>query len=127
MTDKIESITLPLLITGGLVIYPNNPQMIDVGRSFTVNAFKASKANTNSLIIVTAQTQPDIEVPSFETIHKIGTLCRIVSASDRTDGVKVRVEPLERVEITAMSENDGYYVGEAHVKNIPEPDETTDE
>jgi ATP-dependent Lon protease len=125
MTDKIESLTLPLLITRGLVIYPNNPQMIDVGRSFTVNAFKASKSGANSLIIVTAQTSPEIEVPTYETIHKFGTLCRIISASDRQDGVKVRVEPLERVEIISMSENDGYFVGEAHINNIPEPDETT--
>ena len=125
MTDNIQSLTLPLLITRGLVIYPNNPQMIDVGRNFTVNAFKASKAGANSLIIVTAQTQPDIEVPTYDTIHKFGTLCRIVSASDRQDGVKVRVEPLERVEIVSMSENDGYFVGEARVNNIPEPDETT--
>jgi ATP-dependent Lon protease len=99
--------------------------MIDVGRSFTVNAFKASKSGANSLIIVTAQTSPEIEVPTYETIHKFGTLCRIISASDRQDGVKVRVEPLERVEIISMSENDGYFVGEAHINNIPEPDETT--
>ena len=125
MSDRIESLTLPVLITRGLVVFPNNPQMIDAGRSFTVNAFKASRSGANSLIIVTTQLNPETEVPSFDTIHKIGTLCRITSASDRQDGVKIRVEPLERVQITSLFENDGYFVANAHVDNIPEPDETT--
>ena len=65
MSDKIESLTLPVLITRGLVVFPNNPQMIDAGRSFTVNAFKASRNGANSLIIVTTQLDPEIEVPTF--------------------------------------------------------------
>lgn len=127
MPDKIESLTLPLLITRGLVVYPNNPQMIDAGRSFTINAFKASRSGANSLIIVTAQTNPDIERPDFNSIYKFGTLCRITSASDRADGIKIRIEPLERVEITALTENDGYFVASAHVNNVTEPDETTNQ
>ncbi|MBR2507378.1 MAG: endopeptidase La [Bacilli bacterium] len=127
MQDKIESLTLPVLITRGLVVYPNNPQMIDAGRSFTINAFKASRSGANSLIIVTAQINPDIETPDFDSIHKFGTLCRITSASDRPDGIKIRIEPLERVEITALTKNDGYFVAQAHVNNVSEPDETTNQ
>lgn len=125
MSDKKETITLPLLITRGFVIYPGSSHVIEVGRSFTFNAFKASRASANSLLIITSQNDPNVEYPGFDDIYHIGTLCRILSSNDREDGTRVRVEPLERVSILSMVENDGYFVSEVLVDNIQEIDEQT--
>ena len=125
MSDKKETITLPLLITRGFVIYPGSSHVIEVGRRFTFNAFKASRASANSLLIITSQNDPNVEYPGFDDIYHIGTLCRILSSNDREDGTRVRVEPLERVSILSMVENDGYFVSEVLVNNIQEIDEQT--
>ena len=44
MPEKANILTLPLLITRALVIFPGNQQLIEAGREFSIDAIKASKA-----------------------------------------------------------------------------------
>ena len=123
MSDN-QRLTLPLLITRGLILFPNCSQFIEAGRDFTLKALEESKANANSLILVTSQKESNVDVPAFEDIYSIGTLCRIVSITTRDSSSRVKIEPMERVEILSLSDNDGFFVAEAQINNAKEGDET---
>ena len=123
MVTKPDNFTLPLLVTRALVIFPGNQQLIEAGRDFSIEAIKASRANSDSLIFVTSQIDSTIENPTFEDIYQIGTVCRIISCSDRNEHLRVRVEVLYRAKLEKMfvnEENAKFLVAQGSINSIPE-------
>ena len=89
MADKPQALTLPLLITRALVIFPKNQQLIEAGRDFSISAVNVSKNECDSLILVTSQKQMNVEKPSQEDVFDVGVLCHIVSVSERDNRLRV--------------------------------------
>ena len=95
MPEKANVLTLPLLVTRALVIFPGNQQLIEAGRGFSIDAIKASKANSDSLLFVTSQINPNVENPTKDDVYLTGTICRILSSTERNEHIRVRVEVIE--------------------------------
>ena len=58
MADKPKVLSLPLLITRSLVIFPGNQQLIEAGREFSINAINLSRNKADSLIYISSQIKP---------------------------------------------------------------------
>ncbi|MCX5774878.1 MAG: LON peptidase substrate-binding domain-containing protein, partial [Firmicutes bacterium] len=95
---KKEDVALPLLITRGLILFPNNPQTIEAARGFSVMAIEESKRAFDGLILVVAQKTPDKDDPQLEDMYQIGTLCRISTFTQQKNFVRVKATPLSRVQ-----------------------------
>ena len=121
MADKPQALTLPLLITRALVIFPKNQQLIEAGRDFSISAVNVSKNECDSLILVTSQKQMNVEKPSQEDVFDVGVLCHIVSVSERDNRLRVRIEVLERVKLSDVKfdENGGYYTAIGGMNPLP--------
>ena len=123
MPEKANILTLPLLVTRALVIFPGNQQLIEAGREFSIDAIKASKANSDSLLFVTSQINPNVENPTKDDVYLTGTICRILSSTERNEHIRVRVEVIERAKIDTIFENDDngkYLVAQGSVSKIPD-------
>lgn len=112
MADKKQTLTLPLLIARALVVFPGSQQLIDAGRSISVNAVNAAKNESDSLLFLTTQIESDNDNPTEKDIYKVGNLCRIIGITERTNHLRVRVEVIERVELSQFFFDDkhGYFV-----------------
>src|SRR5574344_1170954 len=110
-----QTMTLPLLITRGLVVFPKNPQNIDAGREFSVNAIKEANANTDGLIVVVTQRSPEVEDPEEADIYTVGTLCKITNTTDHKKYLRIKANPSARVRILKSSKTNGYYVASVEV------------
>ncbi len=125
MSMNNEKLTLPVLITRSVVLFPGVPQIIEAGRPISINAINSARDNADSLIFVTTQINFEIENPSPDDFYKVGTLCRITSYNQRNNGIKIRVEPLEKIHLDLVSENEqGYYVAEGSVVRMQQYDAT---
>ncbi len=100
--DNSENLTLPLLVTKGLIIFPNMSEEIDAARSFSVKAIDDAKEQTNSLLFVVAQKDPKIDNPEVKDLYAFGTLCRIVSYSKGESSTRVRVVGMKRARFTKV-------------------------
>lgn len=122
MADKPKSLNLPLLITRSLVVFPGNQQLIEAGRDFSINAINLSRNKTDSLLFITSQLSSENENPTINDIYHFGTLCHIISCSERDNRLRVRVEVLERVafENIAIDEAEKTYVSDGHIVDMPE-------
>ena len=111
MANKPQALTLPLLITRALVVFPNTQQVIEAGRDFSISAVTASKNECDSLILVTCQKHLSTENPTDKDVFEEGVLCHIISVSERDNRLKVRLEVVERVKLSDVrfEENAGYY------------------
>ena len=92
-----NNLTLPLLITRGLVVFPNMTEEIEAARPFSVQAVKDAKEMTNSLLFIVAQKSPDLDDPKEDDLYKVGTLCRIVSYAQNGSSIRLRVVGSQRV------------------------------
>ena len=121
MANKPQAITLPLLITRALVIFPKNQQLIEAGRDFSISAVNASKNECDSLILVASQKSYDEDNPKPEDVYNIGVLCHIISVSERDNRLIVRLEVVERVKLSDIrfEENAGYYSAIGGMDPIP--------
>ena len=121
MGNKPQALTLPLLITRSLVVFPGNQTLIEAGRDFSISAVNASKNECDSLILVTCQKHFDVEQPKAEDVYEVGVLCHIVSLSERDNRLKVRIEVIDRVKLSDIKfeENAGYYSAIGGMYPIP--------
>ena len=51
MAESPSTLTLPLLITKGLILFPKNQKLIDAGRDFSINSIKVSKEKSDSFFL----------------------------------------------------------------------------
>lgn len=108
--------SLPLLITRGLVVFPEMTEMIEAARLFSLAAIDTAKSLTNSLIFVTAQKDPSKEEPLVEDdIYLTGTLCRILSVSKNDRSTRIRLVGSKRVKLSNMRLENGSYVTDGYV------------
>ena len=129
MSDKPQTLTLPLLPTRSFVLFPSTIQPIEAGRSFSINAIHAAHLQADSLLFVACQKNPNDEIVDFDNIYHVGTLCRIVSIVEKGDLVRVRVDVVERIVLDEVTfdQTNGYYVAKATIDNVPQMDDVTNE
>ena len=129
MPNKPQKLTLPLLITRGAIVFPGTQSSLDAGREFSVNCVDAGRSQTDSLIFVTSQIDEDVDNPTENDIFKVGTLCHILTVSSRDGYYRVRIEGVERVELTSVKydENGKLFVAEGSVLPILPIDEEKNE
>jgi ATP-dependent Lon protease len=111
-----DKITLPLLVTRGLFVFPGNQEQIEVGRPYSVAAVDASRAKTNSLILITAQKAASVDDITVEDIFEDASLCRIANVIEAQGaGYQIRVEGSKRAHLEAIRMEDGSFVADATI------------
>ncbi len=99
---KKEEVVLPLLITRGLVLFPNNPQMIEAAREFSVAAIEEARNAFDGSILIVAQKSPEKDDPDLNDIYAIGTLCKINGYTQQKNFVRVKATPIARVQLSML-------------------------
>ncbi|MFA5283889.1 MAG: endopeptidase La, partial [Bacilli bacterium] len=125
MAEK-EKIVLPLLVTRGLVIFPNSNQTVEASREFSMATIDASRNFSDSLLLVVSQMNPSIDSPTEADLYKVGALCRIISFGDQKKYYRIRVTCSNRVKLDKIAFKDGYFVAESEVLDDVEGDHDTE-
>ena len=103
MSEQEEKtiLTLPVICTRGMVVFPNNDLTLDVGRSKSLRAIDDGTNLYDDNIIFVSQKNPSVEDPSFDDIFNYGTLCKIKKKIRRNSSgtIKLTVTGVERVEL----------------------------
>lgn len=127
MEDKTpnekQSLTLPFLITKGLVVYPNMNEAVDAGRPYSMEAIRQAKANSNSLLFVGCQKEADkddIKIP--DDVFETATLCRIVYSNEKDGSIKVRLIGSRRVLLSNIRFEKGSYIADGSILEDEEGD-----
>ena len=127
MAENPSSLTLPLLITKGLILFPKNQKLIDAGRDFSINAIKVAKEKTDSLILIVSQKEGEIENPTADDIFSTGVLARVISISEREKRLRSRVEVIDRVNLSNVhiDEEDKCFVADGTILEALQVDSDT--
>ena len=125
-TSLIESSDVshvPVLPLRDVVVYPNMVIPLFVGRDKSIQALDAAMANNKQILLV-AQKSAELDEPSFDDFHTIGTLSTILQLLKLPDGtIKVLVEGAERAKVIRFAEESEYFTAEISVLQNEEPED----
>lgn len=103
---KVENVRVPLVYTRGVIVFPEQEVIIDVGRDKSVHAVEDAQADFDSHVCLVAQKDLTIENPTIAELYEFGTLCQIKHIR-RMDGyLRVKFRGLERAKIHTIIDDD---------------------
>ena len=100
---------LPLLPVRDIVVFPYMVLPLFVGREMSIKAIEAALAG-NRMIFLATQKALDVENPTPEDIHSIGTvgiIMRMLKLPD--ERIKILVQGLSKAKISGYIQTDPYY------------------
>lgn len=103
--EKTE-VNVPVIATRGVLIFPGQEVMIEVGREKSVNAVEEAMAYFDGQVFVVSQKDVLIDEPHEADLFTMGTLCRIKSSRKKEGFMRVTFTGLGRASVIRLSEDD---------------------
>ena len=118
MNNEQLPMDLPILALRNTVLFPGVVIPITAGRDKSIKLINDANA-AGKVIGVVSQKNEDIEEPTFNDIHRIGTVARILRVLKMPDGnVTVILQGKKRFEIDEMTTEEPYM--KATIKEVEE-------
>jgi len=93
-----------------VVVYPHMVIPLFVGREKSIKALDAAMQDNKQILLV-AQKSADIDEPTVDDVHEIGTMATILQLLKLPDGtIKVLVEGVQRAAVNNLREGDEFFV-----------------
>ncbi|MGV6860986.1 MAG: endopeptidase La [Putridiphycobacter sp.] len=100
---------LPILPLRNNTLFPGVVIPITVGRDKSIKLIEDAY-NSDKIIGVVSQLKADIEEPTAEDLHKIGTVAQIIKKLKMPDGsTTIIIQGKRRFEISSMIQNEPYF------------------
>ena len=96
MMNESTVLTLPVVCTRGMIVFPGNRLTLDVGRPLSLKALELSSQNYDNNIIFVSQMNPVVDDPKYNDVFHVGTLCKIER--------KVRRDSAGTIKLTVVGE-----------------------
>ncbi len=104
--SKNTVLTLPVICTRGMLVFPDNRLTLDVGRPVSLRAIDLSEKYDSNIVFV-SQIDPTMDLPSYDNVYHVGTICRVEKKVQRSSGtIKLTVVGERRVAIHSFMEEE---------------------
>ena len=123
---KQDSSTLSVLPLRDVVVFPNMVIPLFVGREKSIIALDSAMSSGKEILLV-AQKRADIDEPSIQDLHEIGTLSKILQLLKLPDGtVKVLVEGSKRIKVLNLKFDECFTADYINLQNNDSDDREID-
>ncbi len=121
----MNEISMPVVALRGLTILPEMVVHFDVSRECSINAVNAAMEEEGQKLFLTAQKDPEIDMPEAEDLHKIGCVAVIKQIIKLPKNIlRVLVAGECRAEFTEFEMTDPYY--RAIICELPDENQLSD-
>ena len=108
-----EVIKIPLLPLRGMLLYPYMFAHLDVGRDRSIQAIHEAMSNSDKLLFLSMQKDPQTDEPEPEDIYDVGTVAIVKQRLQLPGGsIRILVEGLYRARMLGCSQTKPYMVAE---------------
>ncbi len=97
---------VPVICTRGIVIFPGQDVMIEVGRAKSINAVNESSVNYDSLVWVVCQNDIMVDDPKEENLYRVGTLSKIKIVRRKEGFMRVTFTGIKRASLDALEDTE---------------------
>lgn len=111
MENSKMQVGVPVVCTRGVIVFPNQEIIIDVGRTKSLNALDEAREHFDSHVFLVAQKELSIEDPQLEDLYEMGTLCTIQHVRVMDGYSRVKFKGIERAQIVNLTYGDAMVFG----------------
>ena len=97
-SEMYNNADFPVICTRGVIIFPEQDIVIDVGRRKSVNALNKAREQYQSMIWVVTQKDVMVEEPDVSDMYSFGTLCTIKHVRQDNGIMKVKFHGIARAQ-----------------------------
>ena len=115
--SKFKTVRVPAVCTRGIVVFPGQDVMIEVGRSKSTRAVNEASSSYDSMVWLVCQNDIMVDDPKQNNLYQVGTLSRIKIIRRKEGFMRVTFTGISRARLVEM-EDDGMMImeiGRAHV------------
>lgn len=110
-----NNIILPLIVTKGLVVFPDMVLNFDVSNPKSIEALKTASL-TDKRIFLVAQKNPDASQTTIDDVFEVGVIAEVSQILRTPDKItRVLVRGISRGKVVSISEFDRYNVAEIEI------------
>ena len=114
--NETLNVRYPLVCTRGVIVFPNQEIVIDVGRAKSCHAVEAAQEQYQGQVVLAAQRDLTVEDPDVNDLYSFGTRCQIKHIR-RMDGyLRVKFRGVKRVALHTVVNDENMMVVDAEVK-----------
>lgn len=100
----MNSKTYPIICTRGVIVFPGQELVIDVGRANSLKAIENAQDNYNDRICMFTQSNMNADNPGEDDIYKVGVLCEIRHIRRFEKFLRIKFRGIERVKLDSFEE-----------------------
>jgi len=103
--EKLE-LNIPVIATRGVLIFPGQEVMIEVGREKSISAVEEAMAYFDGQVFIVSQKDVLVDDPHSQDLFTMGTLCRIKTTKKKEGFLRVNFVGVQRASIIRLSEDE---------------------
>ena len=103
--EKLE-LNIPVIATRGVLVFPGQEVMIEVGRDKSINAVEESMAYFDGQVFIVSQKDVLVDDPHAQDLYTMGTICRIKTTKKKEGFLRVTFVGNQRASIIRLSEDE---------------------
>ena len=107
--SKVNTVRVPAVCTRGIVVFPGQDVMIEVGRSKSTRAVNESSSSYDSMVWLVCQNDIMVDDPKQNNLYQVGTLSRIKIIRRKEGFMRVTFTGISRARLVEM-EDDGMMI-----------------
>ena len=101
---ETNEVRLPVVCTRGVVVFPNQDVVIDVGRLKSLKAIDFSNDYHGAKVFVVCQNDQRVNDPTIDDLYTVGTICRISQVRKDKGFLRVKFSGLQRARIISIED-----------------------
>ncbi len=101
------NIKVPVICTRGIIVFPGQDVMIEVGREKSIHAVDDSSDNFDSMVWIVCQNDIMVDNPTANDLYQVGTLSKIKIIRRKEGFMRVTFTGMKRARLVSL-EDDGY-------------------
>ncbi len=106
------TVTLPAVCTRGIIVFPGQDVMIEVGRPISINAVNEASTNYGNMVWLVCQKDIMEEEPRVENLYRTGTLAKIKIVRRKEGFMRVTFTGMKRARLVNVTTSDKMMMAE---------------
>ena len=100
------NIHVPVVATRGIVVFPGQDVMIEVGRRKSLNAVNEAGSNYDSMLFIVCQNDIMVDDPTEKDLYTVGTLSKIKVVRKKEGFLRVTFTGMKRARLIRLEDSD---------------------
>lgn len=105
-------VKVPMICTRGIIVFPGQDVMVEVGRAKSINAVNVASDSFDSQVFISCQNDLMVENPTQENVYQIGTLSKIKVVRRKQGFMRVTFTGMKRARIKTFDDQENIIMAE---------------